>query len=81
MKLITSIIVFLFLGGSSINAQKVFKTSYKSDADKIIYVTEYKSEADMIVFETKYKSEAKPYSGVWFWTTCSNRLTPIAKTK
>ncbi len=23
----------------------------------------------MIVFETKYKSEAKPYSGIWFWTT------------
>jgi len=23
----------------------------------------------MIVYETKYKSEAKPYSGIWFWTT------------
>jgi hypothetical protein len=34
MKLVTTIIVFLFLGISSINAQKVFKTSYKSDADK-----------------------------------------------
>jgi hypothetical protein len=52
----------------SLKAQKVFKTSYKSEADKIIYVTEYKSEADMIVYETKYKSEAKPYSGIWFWT-------------
>jgi hypothetical protein len=36
MKLLTTIIVFLFLGISSINAQKVFKTSYKSDADKIL---------------------------------------------
>jgi hypothetical protein len=50
------------------NAQKVYKTSYKSEADKIIFVTEYKSEADMIVYETKYKSEAKSYSGLWFWT-------------
>ena len=39
------------------NAQKVYKTSYKSEADKIIFVTEYKSEADMIVYETKYKSK------------------------
>jgi hypothetical protein len=23
----------------------------------------------MIVFDTKFKSEAKPYSGIWFWTT------------
>ena len=53
----------------SVNAQKVYRTSYKSEADKIIFVTDYKSEADMIVYETKYKSEAKPYSGIWFWTT------------
>jgi hypothetical protein len=43
--------------------------SFKSEADKVIYVTEFKSEADMIVFDTKFKSEAKPYSGIWFWTT------------
>ena len=48
----------------AVNAQKVYRTSYKSEADKIIYVTEYKSEADMIVYETKYKSESKPYSGI-----------------
>ena len=61
-----SIMVFCTI---SVNAQKVYRTSYKSDADKIIFVTDYKSEADMIAYETKYKSEAKPYSGIWFWTT------------
>jgi hypothetical protein len=50
------------------NAQKVYVTSYKSEANKIVYETKYKSEANMIVYETKYKSEAKPYSGIWFWT-------------
>ena len=59
--------LFFFIFGCA-HAQKVFKTSHKSEADKIIYVTEHKSEADMIVFETKYKSESKPFSGIWFWT-------------
>ena len=60
-----SLILMLFFS-FSVNAQKVYKTSYKSEADKIIYVTEYKSEADMIVYETKYKSESKPYSGIYY---------------
>ena len=69
MKYIILGIFVLVFCATSVNAQKVYKTSYKSDADKIIFVTDYKSEADMIVYETKYKSEAKPYSGIWFWTT------------
>ena len=68
MKTYCTILILLF-GTFSVNAQKVYKTSFKSEADKIIYVTEFKSEADMIVFDTKFKSEAKPYSGIWFWTT------------
>ena len=66
--IILGIFVMVFFTISA-NAQKVYRTSYKSDADKIIFVSDYKSEADMIVYETKYKSEAKPYSGIWFWTT------------
>ena len=41
--------IIAIAGVISVNAQKVFRTSYKSDADKIIFVTDYKSEADMIV--------------------------------
>ena len=53
------ILLLIFIGClTNIFAQQVYKTSYKSDADKIIYVTEYKSDADMIVYETKYKSDA-----------------------
>jgi hypothetical protein len=54
------LIFFILIAVSDSKAQKVFKTSYKSEADKIIFVTEYRSEADMIVYETKYQSEAKP---------------------
>ena len=53
MKRIHTTITIMFLVFNIMNAQKVFKTSNKSDADKIIYVTEFKSEADMIVFEKK----------------------------
>lgn len=67
MKNFIFLAVLTFLSHKA-TAQKVYKTSYKSEADKIIYVTEYKSEADMIVYETQYKNEAKPYSGIWFWT-------------
>jgi hypothetical protein len=63
VKQLLSIIIFLLFGGFTLNAQKVYKTSFKSEADKIIYVTEFKSEADMIVFETKFKSEANGDSG------------------
>ena len=69
MKYTYCTILLLLFGAFTVNAQKVYKTSFKSEADKIIFVTDYKSEADMIVYETKYKSEAKPYSGIWFWTT------------
>ena len=69
MKYAYCTILILLFGAFSVNAQKVYKTSFKSEADKIIFVTEFKSEADMIVFDTKFKSEAKPYSGIWFWTT------------
>ena len=69
MKYAYCTILLLLFGAFTVNAQKVYKTSFKSEADKIIFVTEFKSEADMIVFDTKFKSEAKPYSGIWFWTT------------
>jgi hypothetical protein len=48
MKVLTLFGCLLFAG--SVSAQKVFKTSFKSEADKVIYVTEFKSEADMIVY-------------------------------
>ena len=50
MKTYCTILLLLF-GAFTVNAQKVYKTSFKSEADKIIYVTEFKSEADIIVFD------------------------------
>ena len=56
MKRLLLIIPFLFFGFVS-QAQIVFQTNYKSEADKIIYQTNYKSEADVIIYKTNYKSE------------------------
>ena len=67
MKKLILVSIFLAIGLQA-QAQKVFRTSYKSQADKVVYVTEYKSQADLIVYETKYQSQAKPYSGIWYWT-------------
>ena len=61
------ILATMLLSFVQVNAQKVYQTSIKSEADKKIYVTTIKSEADMLVYETNIKSEAKPYSGLWFW--------------
>ena len=67
MKKLFLIATLLFLF-ESVNAQKVYQTSIKKEADKKVYVTDIKSEANMLVFETSTKTEAKPYSGLWFWT-------------
>ncbi|TRZ52177.1 hypothetical protein D4R99_03250 [bacterium] len=66
--LIPVVVVWLFLQGKA-EAQVVYITKYKSEADKVIYVTRYKSEANLVVYDTKYKSEAYPMSGILKRTT------------
>lgn len=52
-------ILFLLLGIQfSSQAQIVYSTEWKSDADAKIFVTEWKSEADLIVYKTDWKSES-----------------------
>lgn len=53
---------------AAVNAQKVFVTKYKSEADIVVYISTYKSEADLVVYETTYKSDAKGCSGIWYYT-------------
>ena len=43
-----------------VNAQKVYQTSIKSEADWKVYFTKIKSEADLKIYITKIKSEAGP---------------------
>jgi len=73
-KLLSSIIIFFVVKIGF--AQKVYQTSIKSEADKKIYVTTIKSEANMLVYEKNIKSEAKPYSGLWYWTTIKSEAGP-----
>jgi len=65
--LIPLAVVMFFLQGKA-EAQVVYITKYKSEADKVIYVSRYKSDANLVVYDTKYKSEAMPMSGIWYYT-------------
>ncbi len=60
--------LFLLLGICGLQAQKIYSTNYKSEADVKVYVTEYRSEADIIVYKTKYSSEATDNKGIWYFT-------------
>ena len=51
-------ILLLIIGTIFVNAQKVYRTSYKSEADWQVFFTKYKSEANLKIYFTKYKSEA-----------------------
>ena len=63
-EIIPIIIFFLFF--LNVEAQQVYVTQHKQDADKIVYVTKYKQDADIVVYITKYKNEAK--NNLWYIT-------------
>lgn len=46
-----------------ISAQKVYYTTFKSDADLVVFITKNKSDADIIVKKVQYNDEVKPV----FW--------------
>ena len=68
MKKIFVLLFFLSLVLCNLQAQKIYSTNYKSEADVKVYVTEYRSEADIIVYKTKYSSEATDNKGIWYFT-------------
>lgn len=70
MKAKLSVLIFvlaLFLL-PDLQAQKVYSTDYKSEADVKVYVSRYKSEADLYVYKTTYKSEVRNNDGFWYFT-------------
>ena len=52
---------------SSIQAQAIYVTEYKSEADVIVYKTKYRGDSDLVVYETKYISEATSSRARWFY--------------
>ena len=53
---------------SSLDAQVVYKTSFKEDAQVKVYVTEYKMDADVVVYKTPFIHNADGNNGIWFFT-------------
>jgi hypothetical protein len=58
----------LLLGCGRLQAQVVYQTEWKSDADIQVYVTEWKSDADLVVYKTTWKSDADKNEGIWYFT-------------
>ena len=66
-KMLLSVFLTLTIVGitKKAEAQLVFSTQYKSDAQVKIYVSKYKSDADLVVYKASYKSDAGENNGVW----------------
>ena len=56
MKSITAVLLLLIT--LNLQAQKVFKVKYESQADLKVYVVEYESQCDLKVFFVEYESQA-----------------------
>ena len=63
---LTAVICFLFQ--NNVQAQVVYSSEWKSEANAKIYVSEWKSEADLIVYKTEWKSEASKNNGIWYFS-------------
>lgn len=55
--------LLLFFTSLKISAQKVYYTTFKADADLVVFITKNKSDADIIVKKVQYDDELKP--GFW----------------
>lgn len=65
---ILSIIALLWC---NLEAQTVFVTKYKSEADVVLHEVQYRSRADIIIYKTEYRVEADAERG-WFETDRSD---------
>lgn len=62
--LTVTVIAFLF-STTNVNAQKVYKVKYESQADIKVYVVKYESQCDLKVYHVKYESQARK-DGLWY---------------
>jgi len=66
MKKIT-IIFFLCFTVFTINAQKIYKVKYESQADVKVYAEQSESQADLKVYVVNYESQADNNHGNWYF--------------
>ncbi len=59
------LIITCFFNAKNINAQKVYKVDYESQADLKIYVVNYESQCDLKVYYVDYESLADE-PGLWY---------------
>lgn len=60
------ILLSLILLPAVMQAQKVYKVEYDSQADLKIYIVKYESQCDLKVFLVEYESQAKE-DGLWYF--------------
>jgi len=68
VRTLVALLAVLF-GRAITQAQIVYSTNFKSEADVKVYVTSYKSMADLVVYKSRFKSEATGNQGFWYFTT------------
>ena len=66
MKTIITAITILLVIPFSLQAGKVFKVKYESQADIKVFVVEYESQCDLKVFFVEYESQAREDGLVYF---------------
>ncbi|MFZ5942415.1 MAG: DUF6150 family protein [Bacteroidota bacterium] len=49
-----------------LNAQKVFRVAYESQADITVFAVEYESQCDLKVYFVDYESQTDR-DGLWYW--------------
>jgi len=72
-KIITIIVLIgLLLLAEYVQAQKVYVTKNKQEANMVIYLTRYLNEADLVVYKTNYIVEAESI-GKWFFVDSKHK--------
>lgn len=63
-----SLVIIAVYAPLSVDAQLVYETNFRGEADKKVFITQFKGEADLIIYLTGYKGEARTKKGFWYLT-------------
>lgn len=64
-----AVLLVVLFGCAFAQAQVIYSSNYRTEADVKVYVTHYKSEADLVVYKCRYKTEATGNRGLWYFTS------------
>ncbi len=66
MKTTAAVLILVLSVTARLEAQKVYRVPYESQADLKVYVVQYESQCDLKVFFVPYESQADE-DGLWYW--------------